>query len=75
MVTFKFQPKPVGDCITVQGDESDQIAARVSADQSNGGRSNVHPPTGLITPIGENGCAEDSPFLDVTVSEKIILHT
>ncbi|CZS81313.1 unnamed protein product [Fusarium graminearum] len=66
MVTFKFQPKPVGDCITVQGDESDQIAARVSADQSNGGRSNVHPPTGLITPIGENGCAEDSPFLDVT---------
>ncbi|UZP38576.1 hypothetical protein NXS19_006392 [Fusarium pseudograminearum] len=66
MVTFKFQPKPVGDCITVQGDESDQISARGYADQANGGRSNVNPPTGLITPIGENGCAEESPFLDVT---------
>jgi hypothetical protein len=65
MVTFNFQPKPVGDSIVVEGDESDQPAG-ANPLQANGGRSNVQ--TGLITPVGESGHAEESPFLDVTVS-------
>ncbi|RGP67690.1 hypothetical protein FSPOR_5880 [Fusarium sporotrichioides] len=66
MVTFKFPPKPVRDSITVEGDESDQIATYGSINQPHAGQSNVHSQTGLITPIGENGFAEESPFLDVT---------
>jgi hypothetical protein len=68
MVTFKFPPKPIGDCITVEGDESDQTTDHGSIEQANGERSNVYLQTGLITPVGENGFAEESPFLDVTVS-------
>ncbi|KAH6993206.1 hypothetical protein EDB82DRAFT_555371 [Fusarium venenatum] len=66
MVTFKFPPKPVGDCITVKGDESNQTVAHGSIDRADGGRSNMHSQTGLITPVGESGFAEESPFLDVT---------
>ncbi|KAG8672346.1 hypothetical protein FPOAC2_05728 [Fusarium poae] len=66
MVTFKFPPKPIGDCITVEGDESDQTTDHGSIEQANGERSNVYLQTGLITPVGENGFAEESPFLDVT---------
>ncbi|KAM0500962.1 hypothetical protein ACHAP8_004683 [Fusarium lateritium] len=66
MVTFKFPPKPVGDCITVEGDESNQTAVHESIDQANGECSNMHSQTGLITPVGESGFAEESPFLDVT---------
>jgi hypothetical protein len=73
MVHINLQRKPTAGSITVEGDEADQIATQgfasigqPSTSHSNISHPNIH--TGLQTPVGESGCAQESPFDGVSVS-------
>jgi len=65
MVHINLQRKPASESITVVGDEADQIATQGFASIGQPS-SNIH--TGLQTPVGESGRAQESPFDGVSVS-------
>ncbi|KAH7174349.1 uncharacterized protein B0J16DRAFT_388166 [Fusarium flagelliforme] len=59
MVHINLQHKPASESITVVGDEADQIATQGFASIGQP-CSDIH--TGLQTPVGDSGRAEESPF-------------
>ena len=67
MVQINLQRKPASESITVVGDEADQVATQGFASIGQpASHSNFH--TGLQTPVGDSGRAEESPFDGVSVS-------